>query len=241
MDQDQDQQASDDKAYRDLAEEIDPTPEKPEPEPEKKPEPEPAKHTVPLATFLESQNEIKRLRIEMQAENVKTQAETAKWAKVEERLNILNQRMTEPEPDEEKDPLGWQKAQITKQQKSTEEIRRNLEGFQEQFGRLSAQQQIAQAVATQEQEFAATQPDYWQAADHLRAARMAQHRIMGMDDAAAAKVFSDECKWLVQNAMRANKNPAQVTYELAKSMGFVAKPNGAVAAAAVVTGTLTAK
>ena len=179
-------------------------PEKVEPE---KVEPvkavEQPKDVVPLATFLETKSELKATR--HQVEELSRQIEALK--------------PKEPAVSIDEDPVGY----LEKQGKLTQE---KIEALAKQMQDSNAETRVDQLrrhIDGLEKEFANKNPDYLAALEHLKASRFAQHTLIGVPEEEARKAIADELTWAVQNALKSNKNPAEVVYNLAKSMGYSKK------------------
>jgi hypothetical protein len=98
----------------------------------------------------------------------------------------------------------------------------------EQANKQSAATNLQSTIANLEQQFGAKNPDYADAVAFLKDRRMAMYAAMGLDEAAQAKTYQDEATWLVTNALKSGRNPAEAAYEMAKLTGFAGKsaPNG---------------
>ena len=187
-------------------------PEKAEPakiEPVKDVVVEQPKEVVPLATFLETKSELKATR--HQVEELSRQIEALK--------------PKEPVVSIDEDPVGY----LEKQGKLTQE---KIEALAKQMQDSNAETRVDQLrrhIDGLEKEFAGKNPDYLVALEHLKTSRLAQHTLIGVPEAEARKAIADELTWAVQNALKSNKNPAEVVYNLAKSMGYSKKESNTVA------------
>lgn len=159
---------------------------------------------VPLATFLETRNELKSTRQQMD--------------ELQAQLDAL-QNPPEPIPDINEDPVGFLQKQGELTQEKIKELAAQMGQAQENQRANDARQYIDNI----EKAFAAENPDYHEAIKHLQQTRAAQHAIIGIPPEHAQKAVNDELAWLTQNAIQSGKNPAAVAYALSQSMGWKGK------------------
>lgn len=198
-------------------------------EAEKKPQK--AVQTVPHQAL----HEERRLR----QESDKRAEEANKRAQVlEERMNILlrglpqQQQQPQPEPKEpapnipeiDKDPvghiLGTLRHEFGRRDQILVELANAVSGQTRQSEESRALQQLAVQATAMEREFAARQPDYQQAYEHLVESRRLELAAQGNAPDRIAAMLSQEAALLAHNALQNNRNPGELVYELAKIRGY---------------------
>ena len=166
-------------------------------------EPEPAKDTVPLAVFLDQKAEARASREQLAA--------------LQARIDQLENPVVEEEIiSVDEDPVGH----LTQQNKLTQE---KIDELGKKMGEAELQNRATAAqkyIAGLESEFTTANPDYYDALTYVQNARAEQHMLVGMDKDHAVKMVNEELTWVTQNAIKNGKNPAEVAYNLSKSMGF---------------------
>lgn len=206
-------------------------PEKAEP---KAPEAKEARQ-IPLAAHLEERNklrgEIEQMRSERKA--------------LEERLARLENppKPPAPEPDYVADPKGYVDAKVkgALEQLNAEKLAPLTEQVEksgktaEQAAAESQFQRFMGDLASSEQVFIQSTPDYYDALGHLRTIRFAELQIAHPDatqEQIANAVRQEELQMAAQ-LMRQGRNPHDVAYQIAKARGYTAK--AAAPAAPVVS------
>lgn len=191
-----------------LTAEPEPAPQ-PEPEPEAAPaapaakaaEPEPAKPAEPPAKKPEFVP-----HAALHEERVKRQA-------LERELAELRAKAGQPQPkteiDPEADPLG-----------ALRELREFKKSVEQQTLQQQEMQQFTQRVMAHEADFAAATPDYAKAVEHLRSARAAELRALGVPEPQIQMQLHGEALQTAQFAFQNGKNPGEVFYALAKTRGY---------------------
>ncbi|KKL73782.1 hypothetical protein LCGC14_2071460, partial [marine sediment metagenome] len=123
---------------------------------------------------------------ELQAERKKRQAAEAdaaeqreKFARVDERLNLLNEKFKAPETPFEEDPGAYLKEQGEKTQGNISQLQDQIKQFTEQGEAQQQQSNLVQAVTSSEVAFRQEHSDYDDAIKHLRAGRDREFQAMG--------------------------------------------------------------
>jgi len=195
----------------------------PAPEPEQAPEPsaEPvqgrddkgkftSEKVVPLAAHLEEREKLQR-----RIEEAKREA-AEKMARLEERLSFIQQQYRQPEPKQpsiDEDPVGGIKRTA-----------QTVEQLQQQLQTQAQQQAFANTVGAHVAQFRAQTPDYDAAYQHLIQSRIAELSMINPNPAAVQAQVAHEEQMIAIEALRQNKNPAEVVYGLAKHRGYTGKP-----------------
>ena len=175
-----------------------------------------AKRVVPEAVFLEEKSERKRLEklLTEQAERLtRTEERHRIW---EERFQQARQPAPPPAPDKAQDPVGYLEHQIeqTRQQvQPVQQLEQRLNNW-EQF------QRVKYYVDTAETEFAAKTPDYYNAMDRIREARLAQYKLQGLNEQQQQQQLGHDTWAFAVSMMQQGRNPAEAVYELARAYGY---------------------
>jgi hypothetical protein len=145
-----------------------------------------------------------------------------KWVRVDERLRSLNDKPSIPNPDE--DPIGYQRYQQEQLQRNLQTTTQQLdERFKQQANEIESLRQRTY-IDTQERLFSAKNPDYLSALEHFTKTRSEMLEEMGIEETERQAMLQQELGHLVNQALRANRNPAEAVYNMAKRFGY--KGNG---------------
>ncbi len=128
----------------------------------------------------------------------------------------------EPEagPDPTTDPLGALFHQINQVTKQIEALQNAQTQTVQQTAQAANFQQFQQQVMALRDQFVTTTPDFPQAYDHMRAARIADLRLYGLPDRDIPAALLQEELRISQQAIQTGQNPAAVVYEMAKRHGY---------------------
>jgi hypothetical protein len=186
-----------------------------------------AKH-VPLAELLEERGRRKEAMArmeEMERRFQEFQARAADYIKQQ-------QAPQQPEVRYEEDPIEY-----LRQQQAT--VAQNLEAMRAQQEALVQRQQaerqwtsMRESVGQAEQQFAAKQPDYWDAVRHLRQTRAQQLLSQGATEQQAAMVIQQDAIAVANEAGRLGLSPAEYAYRIAVGSGYAPKVQQAARSAA---------
>lgn len=192
--------------------------------PDSKPEPAVVqKQEVPLAALLEERREWKERYASLEKQ-LTTQAELN--AKGQERLEKLAQAIAGKQADStappqfEHDPLGNLKYGTETALNTVQELKQWKEQQEAEQKQRVQFESFRSAVNSREQDFAKDHPDYWQAAEHVVKAQKEMLELYGVPPEQLNAALAQQISAIAANALRAGKNPAEVTYELAKRQGF---------------------
>jgi hypothetical protein len=111
-------------------------------------------------------------------------------------------------------------------------LQSHLTEQQNQQQQLGAFNRFQQQVQTLRDQFQVTNPDFAQAYQHLRDARMADLRLLGYQEVDVSKAIFQEEVAISQAALQQGKNPAQTIYEMAQRHGYSKTTQAATPAAA---------
>lgn len=177
--------------------------------------------TVPLSALHEARQKNKALLEQIQASE---RAAKERFDAMEAKLNQLVNPPPEI-PSFEDNPAAYLKAKVEMTEAQQAEIYRVAK---EQQARTQQEQQIAQIthaltekMTEAEAEFVQQTPDYLDAMKHLRKVVDSTLEINGeTNPAKRAEISRQQSLLLVENALRAGQNPAEVAYKFAKAYGW---------------------
>lgn len=138
-------------------------------------------------------------------------------------------------PDFLQDPKGYIDANLGQTAKQ-------LEKLQETGAQLTAQQQaylresnLRTNAQVAEAEFVKTAPDYYQALDFARTVRIDQLKLLNPQapEIQIRQFVAQEELQLAEVALQTGRNPAELGYSFAKSMGYKGAPTTVVPAASI--------
>ncbi len=203
----------------------DPAEEKVEPEtPAEKDETEETEEVEP-----EEKKETKQVPLpELLSERKKRQAAEAdaaeqreKFARVDERLNLINEKMKPAEASYDEDPGAYLKAQAEQTNRAVEGLQEQLKGSNEQTEAQQHQNDLAQGVVASEAAFRVDHDDYDAAIKHLREGRAREFQAMGMNDPAQIEAaLTQDALQLAQIASQSGGSPAEMAYRIAQERGY---------------------
>lgn len=179
-----------------------------------------------------------------QARAAKRQAQLYEqnMAAIEQRVQAwqqqqIAQRLQQPAPDPYENPeaaRAWaaqqqqfqQQLWLAQQQREAQEAQR--------FHQERQFEQLTESVNDYESEFAKTNPDYHEATEHMLGIQQQILENAGYPPDVAAQQVAMWSASIAEQALRANRNPAEFAYNMAQKMGYVpaSKRNGGAQAAA---------
>lgn len=176
---------------------------------------------VPLAALHEARQEQRELKARLQEYEQKLA--TVDQLK-QDMLSLREKKEEIKPPDPNEDPLGYTHFQIQEQKTKIAEFENWKRQQTELYETQRKQQEIITHVASNEQEFAKTNNDYWDAASFLKDVRTKELAIYGITDPQmVSREIAQNTFALSQYAMQKGKNPAEIAYNLAKQYGYKAK------------------
>lgn len=190
----------------------------------------------------------KQYQAAMREERTKRQAlekefnELKGW--IAEARNKQKQQEEPQPPSLDEDPVAFFQYQNEQLRQELNGLKGNVETTQKQHEEAYAAQQFMGGVRRAEETFAQQKPDYWEAADHLRSARMQQLGLiypdnpktdamaqeMGLPNAQALREvhLQNEVTMYAQAAIQTGQSPAEVFYNMARYTGWQGKQPPAV-------------
>lgn len=189
----------------------------------------PPKGYVPHAAFHEERASRKKLQEDFDAYR---RDQDAFRIRAEERIKFIldgQQQRQQPQPEAAKpalpdpnaDPIGYMKAKIEQLEAQNAELSKGTTQTAQQFAAQQRAQAAMSAITQDEAAFAAKTPDYYQAADHLKAQWMAEAAAAGVTDQQVIGRFIQARMFEVLNAAaQSRRSPAEITYALAAARGY---------------------
>lgn len=146
----------------------------------------------------------------------------------------LAQQLQTPPPDPYESP-EQARQRLVQQQNMLQQLHAAEQQRQAQIAQQAHQEQqfqyVTQSVEDYESEFKAQTPDYDDATDYLLDTQRALLAEAGYPPHVAEQQVAAWSVSVAQQALQANKNPAEWAYAMAKRMGYQPKGTGAKAAA----------
>lgn len=198
-----------------------PAPEPAPPEKEAKKEPE--KQTMVPHEAMEAERQ-RRKTAERKAQEMELNQ-----ARLDERLNLLNEAMTKKAPvkeapDPDKDALGAVKITIDE----VNELKKFRETYENNQRQAAQIQEIGNKAANMEREFITSTPDYNEATTFLKQSRFNELQAFGLTPEQAQQELIKETLSIAIQALNTGKNPAEIAYKLAMTRGYTKKQVEAV-------------
>lgn len=164
---------------------------------------------------------------------------------LEERTNLLLQRIGQPQPavappqsvapgetplpDLNVDPVGHIVGMLQRQQAEITRLREGETQRQQGASQANIIQQIQHHAQASEQEFRISTPDYDRAVQHLVERRSAELAAVGYSPAQRTQMIQQEAFFTAAQAVQTGRNPAAVIYEIARMRGYQNSPPAAPA------------
>lgn len=158
--------------------------------------------------------ERKKFKAEAKTAADQLAADKIERARLDERVNLLAQRLAQPAPKAEEAPKERDPFAVLQEHDAFIAQQRQQQELQIQ------QAQFASHVTLMVNEFKAVTPDYGDAYAFLQERRIAEMREMGANDQQIAQALPQEEFQLAAVALQNGRNPAEVAYQLAKARGY---------------------
>lgn len=126
----------------------------------------------------------------------------------------------EAEPDLDADPIGWMKYAKKELDQFKGNAAQQAAQERQQAENNAAMGQIARRMEDYERDFRDEHPDYNEAVKHFRTVREEELTESGVTPGEMSGALQQDLVSIVARAIRANKDPAEVVYKLAKNRGF---------------------
>ena len=209
-----------------------PAPQQAEAAPEAPPKKEPPKH-VPYDRFREVNEKAKTLEAELQAQRERLARLDERAQMAREAEERARQQPAQPieiptklgtKPDAAIDPIGadlWdakREAEIARFEAA--EARAGNTQVAEQVQATRQQQEFANWVNNDAQQYRAAHPDYDQATQHAYNFRVEYWKGLGLDDARARQIVDQEAVATAMLARQNGKSAADTFYGLAQKVGY---------------------
>lgn len=136
----------------------------------------------------------------------------------------IAQRLQQPAPDPYENPeaaRAWQQQQIQLQQHLWAAQQQREQQEAQRYQQERQFQQLNESVEDYESEFTKANPDYHEATDHLLKLQQEILEQSGYPPHVAAEQVAIWSASVAQQAIAANRNPAEMAYAMAQKMGYV--------------------
>ncbi len=198
----------------------------PEPAEEVKAEPvEEERHQVPLKTLLSERerHEEDRKRLESQLQRYERLSEKLqRWHSEREAAKV--EKVAEPEPEPppfEEDPAAHLSARFSQVEKRLQNVDEVVSQEKQRAQQASQADQVLRATRAREVEFVSEgHDDYNDALNHVRSVYYNLYQNLGLSPEDAAEKLRQDELGTAYMALQQGRNPAQVIYDAAKSMGY---------------------
>lgn len=191
-----------------------------------------------LAAVRIEREEKKTLREALKTAEDARKASDERFSTLEKRTNLILEKLVPKEeaakpeviPDFETDPAGWIAGTMKATGKSIQEIQTELAAGRQEKAQQTEQQKQQEVVrgvismaAASEREFLAANPDYNDAGAFLQTVRVSQLEAIGYNAEEVQAIIQQEKFAIASKAQAAGKNPAEIVYNIAKTMGYAKK------------------
>ena len=205
---------------------------------------EPATSQVPIADLLLERRRRQQMESELQEQKqtlavMNERIMNAQRMQQMQQAQEMRQRQMEenPPPDPEEDPIGAANYKIQQLESQLRNVARTT-AQQQQMAQQQAQHQEQEAVLNDivqqsqnlQNQFVQTNPDYWDAFQHLIDTRTSELQTMGYNGPQLNQIIENEKGMIVNSCIERDangnmagwkQNPAEVAYNLAKQRGYV--------------------
>lgn len=213
----------DDKALDQLDEEIKEELEpEPEPKPDPTPEPEPKaeeKETVPLATFLETRNQLK-------AQIKELEQRAGGYDSVKQELDALKAKLADHDqtksPDFMEDPKGYLDHNVKSLADKVRELESKGKATEEQIEQHRLIQEMERNIKAHVDSFADKTPDFDDALEFAREQRIEEFKLIYPDATSAqlqAALAAEEFR-TAHTLIQQGRNPGEFIYQWAVKRGY---------------------
>lgn len=198
----------------------------PEPAEEVKAEPaEEERHQVPLKTLLSERerHEEDRKRLETQLQRYERLSEQLqRWHAEREAAKVEQVADREPEPPPfEEDPAAHLSARFSQVEKRLQNVDEVVSQEKQRAQQASQADQVLRATRAREVEFVSEgHDDYNDALNHVRSVYYNLYQNLGLSPEDAAEKLRQDELGTAYMALQQGRNPAQVIYDAAKTMGY---------------------
>lgn len=179
---------------------------------------QPQQQQQPRLVPLEALHEERERRKELAREVEQMRA----WRQqLEERFRQAQQQAAPP-PSFDDNPVDAAKYGIQQTAAQVDQVKAELD----QLRAAEVARQIDQHVAASEQQFAAKQPDYFEAVQHLQRLRHDTYRALGATEEQIPALLEGERQQLLRHALQTRADVPSMVYQLAKTWGYQPRQGG---------------
>lgn len=163
----------------------------------------------------------------MEAERIQRKESQKQLSALLEEIKQLKESMT---PKKEENDINFEEEPLESLRHKTEELTRKQQEYdsriQSEEEKRKAQEEynaFASEVSIKVHEFAKEKPDYYQAIDYLKEARVAELKLHDLTDKQIQETIAQDELFIAAKAIDSGKNPAEVAYNLARHRGYISK------------------
>jgi hypothetical protein len=142
---------------------------------------------------------------------------------IEQRLAALVQAREPQPPAFDENPAEHLRQQLQTVQQSQQATAAQITAWNQQQQRAQIEQELSHRVVAQESTFASEFPDYNEAVNYLRQARVRELAVFGVDQEQAIAKAGEELRQHAFWAASRGQNPAEMAYRIAESRGYQRK------------------
>ncbi len=151
------------------------------------------------------------------------EAEVAEFRKFKEQIEA--EKAKPAIPDLAVDPVGHFAAKTGQSEQQLAELREQIARQEQEKLQKTNEERFQLTVAGHERNFAKDTADYYDAMQYLRDHRAEMLKLYGVhDEGERVQILHREAMGLAWNALQTGENPAKRAYELARHLGYKAKP-----------------
>lgn len=191
------------------------------------PQGQPAKQKyVPQGALHQARQQAKQQRAEAEQARRDFQALQQQQVAMLQEIQRRSQPQQYVQPvDPNTDPLGATYQQVAFARQETQALNQRLDWEQQQKQAENTARNFMNAVQQSENQFKASHPDYYEAANYLMQKKFTEYTSAGMTEQQARAAIQRDAQGLSMQALSAGANPAERVYEIAKTFGYSPKPN----------------
>lgn len=178
-----------------------------------------APRLVPLEALQEE-------RRERQALARQVQEREQQFNKLQSRLDTLQEVLQPkaPPPNYDEDPIGAINHKLDETTKVYQDLQKAEQNRQAEASAIRQMEAIREYGKRHGDEYAAKQPDFWDAYTAVREAKANELRAMGYADEDQIRVWVNDYEiQMLQKAAQEKANPAERLYTMAKALGYTPK------------------
>ena len=176
--------------------------------------------TVPLAALHEERAKAKEMRQKLQQLEEQTRIGNERLQQLAMAMQQRAMQQQPPIPDFEQDPATNLHARLQQTEARQQELAQYAAMQRQEAERQAAIQDLTRHVTRQEAEYAAQNPDYHQALEHLKTAEINALVALGHDQHTAAQIITQNVGSMAWQLRQQGESIPEKVYALAKARGY---------------------